>query len=78
VEIDAWAREVLALPANAPRDVWLFRHPDGRRWIGYRVGTYLVDRAMRSAGKNSAELVRVPAAAIVAMALGASSPVDGG
>lgn len=35
----------------------MFRHPDGRRWIAYKVGTYLVDRAVRASGKTPAELV---------------------
>ena len=25
----------------------MIRHPDGRRWIGYKVGTYVAERAMR-------------------------------
>ena len=35
-------------------------HPDGTRWIGYRAGTYLVDRAMRASGKSAADLVAMP------------------
>ena len=31
-----WAAELLALPSSARREDWMFRHPDGRRWIGYR------------------------------------------
>jgi Predicted Zn-dependent protease (DUF2268) len=76
-EVDAWTREVLALPGNAPRDVWLFDHPDGRRWVGYRVGTYLADRAKRAKGKTSADLVQVPTATVIDLALGAEG-VDGG
>lgn len=72
-EVDAWTREVLALPDDAPRDVWLFQHPDGRRWIGLRVGTYLVDRATHATGKTSAELVAVPTATILDMALGSGA-----
>jgi hypothetical protein len=67
--VSLWAKEVLALPDDAPRDQWLFRHPDGRRWIGLRVGTYLVDRAMKSSGKTSAELVRAPTDALLTMGL---------
>ncbi len=56
-EIVSWSREVLALPDDTPRDPWLAQHPDGRRWIGLRVGTYLVDRAMKASGKTAADLV---------------------
>jgi hypothetical protein len=77
-EVDSWTREVLALPGNAPRDEWLFHNPDGRRWVGMRVGTYLVDRATRASGKTSADLVRVPTATVIEMALAASVAGDGG
>jgi hypothetical protein len=74
-EVDAWTREVLALPKDAPQKMWMSRHPDGRRWIGYRVGTFLVDCAMRASGKTSADLVREPTDAILAMC---PSLLDGG
>ncbi|MDB4939268.1 MAG: hypothetical protein JWP87_6240 [Labilithrix sp.] len=53
----AWTRELLAQPATASHDHWLFRHPDGRRWIGMRVGTFLVDGAAKASGRTSAQLV---------------------
>jgi hypothetical protein len=43
-----WIGEVLALPPDAPVDDWIIRHPDGRRWIGMRVGTALVDRTHKA------------------------------
>lgn len=55
--VSAWVDELLALPPTASRQDWLYQHPDGRRWIGYKAGTYLVDRAMRASGKSAAELV---------------------
>jgi hypothetical protein len=64
----AWTREILAQPPTADLDRWMFRHPDGRRWIGYRVGTFLVDRAIRASGKSAADLVFVPAEEIVRLA----------
>jgi uncharacterized protein YjaZ len=67
-EVMEWTRELLALPDDAPRNVWLHRHPDGRRWIGLRVGTFLVDRAMKASGRSSAELVATPTAEILEMA----------
>lgn len=59
-EVASWAAELRALPASASRQEWLFRHPDGRRWIGFKVGTYLVERALRSSGKALPELVLSP------------------
>ena len=36
---------------------WMYRHPDGRRWVGMRAGTYVADQATRRSGKSAAELV---------------------
>jgi uncharacterized protein YjaZ len=66
--VDAWVREFRSLPRDAPRDQWMVRHPDGRRWIGYKVGTYLVDRAMKASGRSAADLVSVPTDDILRMA----------
>jgi uncharacterized protein YjaZ len=67
-EMEQWTRELMAEPPTAPREKWLSRHPDGRRWIGFRVGTYLVDRAMKTSGRTSAELALVPTAEILQLA----------
>lgn len=63
-----WAREFLALPVDAPRDQWLFKHADGRRWIGYKVGTYFADRAVSTSGRSLAELATVPTETIIDLA----------
>lgn len=55
-DVAAWVKELIAQPATANRNHWMSRHPDGRRWIGIRAGTYLVDRAMGASGKSAAEL----------------------
>jgi hypothetical protein len=46
------------------------RHPDGRRWIGYKVGTSLADRARQASGLSLAELATVPTEQIVSWATG--------
>jgi hypothetical protein len=56
-DVAGWLGELLALPPGAPRRPWMFRHPDGRRWIGFKVGTYLVDRAARASGRTPATMV---------------------
>jgi uncharacterized protein YjaZ len=63
-----WTRELLRQPDHASRKEWLFQHPDGRRWIGMRVGTFLVDRAMRASGRHAAELASVPTEEILGLA----------
>jgi len=69
IEVTAWVTELIALPSTANLNHWMFRHPDGRRWVGMRAGTYLVDRAMSASGKSAAELVSLPSAEIIRLAL---------
>jgi hypothetical protein len=68
-EVDAWTEEVLSLPPDAPRREWIIRHPDGRRWVGLRVGVYLVDQAMRITGQTVADLVSMPAEDLIGIAV---------
>ena len=67
-EVDAWTREFLSLPAGAPVRDWMYKHPDGRRWIGYKIGTSLVDRARKASGLSLAQLATVPTEQIISLA----------
>jgi hypothetical protein len=67
-DVAAWVAELRALPLSAPYHHWMFRHPDGRQWIGYRAGTYVADRAIAASGRSAAALVRVAAAEVLALA----------
>ncbi|HEU4991794.1 MAG TPA: DUF2268 domain-containing putative Zn-dependent protease [Luteimonas sp.] len=64
----AWVAELIALHATAPYHHWMYRHPDGRQWIGYRAGTYIADRAIAASGRSAAQLVRTPATEVLALA----------
>jgi hypothetical protein len=64
-EAAAWVTELLALPLAASYQQWMFQHPDGRRWIGYRAGTYLADRAIAASGRSAAQLARTSAREIL-------------
>jgi hypothetical protein len=46
----------------------MFQHPDGRRWIGYRAGTYIADRAIAASSRSAAELVQTPTGEILSLA----------
>jgi hypothetical protein len=63
-----WVKELLALPGDAPSKQWMSRHPDGRRWIGYKAGTYIAEQASRASGKTAAQLVNVPTAEVLRLA----------
>jgi uncharacterized protein YjaZ len=51
-----WAAEIRKLPEDASSRDWLYSHPDGRRWIGMKVGTYWIDQAIAKSGRSSANL----------------------
>lgn len=59
-EARLWSEQLIELPANASYGEWMFQHRDGRRWIGYRAGTYLADRAIAVSGRSAAELASTP------------------
>jgi hypothetical protein len=63
-----WVDELRRLPSTAERSPWVGRHPDGRRWIALKAGTYLADRAIRASGKSPATLVTTTPAEILALA----------
>lgn len=67
-EIESWARELFAQPVDDTFDHWKFQHPDGRRWISYRVGAWVVDRAVARSGRSAADLVWEPTRSIVELA----------
>ena len=46
---------------------WKVRHPDGREWVAFRVGTWIIDSVSELTGKSPADLVWPPAAEIAAM-----------
>lgn len=62
-----WANEFLKLPADAPVRDWIHLHPDGRRWIGMKVGTYWVDQAIARSGRSAADLATMPTADVLAL-----------
>jgi hypothetical protein len=52
-DAEGWITELLALPDTADYGQWMFEHRDGRRWIGYRAGTLIADRAIANCGPSS-------------------------
>lgn len=66
--VEEWAQEVMALPSDPSVREWLFSHPDGRRWVGIRVGAFWVDQATAASGRSAADLVSTPTDNILALA----------
>jgi hypothetical protein len=64
-ETKAWLAEVQRMGEKLiGREYW-FNHPDGRRWIGYKVGAWIVDEAIKNSGKDIIELTITPRADIL-------------
>lgn len=59
-DVGEWTRELLERQSSTDSRGWLSRHPDGRRWFGYKVGTSLADRARDASGRSHGQLVDVP------------------
>ncbi|MEL6188381.1 MAG: hypothetical protein AAFU79_27475 [Myxococcota bacterium] len=57
-DVADWVSELMALPVDANYRKWMYYNPDnGRELIGYRVGTYLVDRAIAASDETPVALV---------------------
>lgn len=67
-EIADWAAELFAQPVDHTFNHWKFDHPDGRRWISYRVGAWVVDQAALRTGRSAADLVWESTRSIVELA----------
>jgi len=63
--IKDWVEEIRALPDGIVNDEYLYLHSDGRKWIGYKVGTYIVDEAMKKSGKTVIELTQMECKSIL-------------
>ena len=68
-DVADWVGELVSGSKGASQNEWLFRHPDGRRWVGYRAGTFLVDQAMAESKQSSADMITMPTADVIALAL---------
>ncbi len=55
-DIGAWLHEIQDTHTTARTNDYLYSHPDGRKWIVYKVGTYIIDKATEYSGKTISEL----------------------
>jgi uncharacterized protein YjaZ len=66
--VSEWVQEIITKNDMFAWASYSFNHPDGRRWIAYKVGTYIVDEAMRKSGKSIIELTQMECADILLLA----------
>ena len=69
-EVADWVEELRVLADDADRREWMYLHSDGRRWIGYRAGTFLADQAKAITGQTAAQLAAVPTSEILDLLIG--------
>jgi uncharacterized protein YjaZ len=69
-DVEDWLAELVAIPPDTKWkwEDWMNRHPDGRLAIGYRVGAYVVRRAMERSGRSILDLTTLPPDTILALA----------
>jgi len=63
-----WVQEIIDKNDMFVWQEYSFDHPDGRRWISYKVGTYIVDEAIKISGKGVIELTQLDCAVIFKVA----------
>jgi uncharacterized protein YjaZ len=57
--LEVWLKEVMALPKDASYTHWMYKHPDGRQGIAYRVGRYVIYKAMAKSKLDIVELSKL-------------------
>lgn len=69
-EIEGWVEELLQLQPSAYSNYynWMFKHQDGRKWVGYKAGTYIVEKAMLRSKLSLSELTILPTKDILRLA----------
>jgi hypothetical protein len=67
-DAEGWIAELSSLPDSADYAQWMVDHRDGRRWIGYRAGTLIADRAIATSGRSAAELALTPSRVVLELA----------
>lgn len=68
-EAEQWVEEILRLPKGANYNHWVSgKHPDGRTYIGYRAGNFVIRRAMNKSDKSILELSELRPAEIYELA----------
>ncbi|MFZ2126310.1 MAG: DUF2268 domain-containing putative Zn-dependent protease [Candidatus Microsaccharimonas sp.] len=63
--MQTWLKEVLALEEGVRHTDYLYDHPDGRKWIIYKTGTWLVDRVLKESNHSIQDLTIMPAQSLV-------------
>lgn len=66
--IHDWFVELVSVVDRAQDSKYFFDHPDGRRWIVYKVGTYIVDQAIAKSRRSCIDLSVLSAGEVLSLA----------
>lgn len=67
-KVNDWVQEIIDKNDMFRWEEYSFNHPDGRRWIAYKVGTYIIDEAIKNSDKTVIELTKLESADILKFA----------
>lgn len=67
-QAEQWLKEIIDANEKVDHYEYMFRRSDGSRWIGYKVGTYIVDQAAEKSGKSILELTNLESSEILNLA----------
>lgn len=67
-EAKEWLKEIKKAGKGIQFDEYMYTHPDGRKWIGYKCGTYIIDQANKNSGKSIIELTQMECKDILGLA----------
>ena len=57
--VKEWLKEIVSKKNQIDYGQYMYAHTDGRKWVGYKVGTYIIDQAMKNSGKTVIELTKL-------------------
>lgn len=61
-----WFAEIVEAGHDwSKRDGLFFEHTDGRKWIAYKTGTWIIDKALKNSNKSLLDLTPMPTADIL-------------
>lgn len=64
--MNQWLDEIAGLPTNHKNFDYLFTHPDGRRWIIYKTGTWMIETLL-ARGVPFESLLKLPYSDVVGL-----------
>lgn len=67
-KVEQWIQEIIDKNDLFNWEHYSYSHPDGRQWMAYKIGTYLIDQAMKNSGKSVIELTQMECVDILKLA----------